>query len=166
MPNRRWAIIWTNADPIHGCIYVALGGDELMKWATGRSCGWLSSDNYNASPKSSQKTPIACPLGRDMGCLLWTLDSYLYSASVILRKKIGPCYNGTPLYFLSLECLNSLWPGDAIWPHGTKSTLAQVMACCLTAPSHSLNQCWLNINGVLWYSPYNNFTSSARVISK
>ena len=23
------------------------------------------------------------------------------------------------------------------------STLAQVMACCLTAPSHYLNQCWL-----------------------
>ena len=39
--------------------------------------------------------------------------------------------------------LNSLWPGDAIWRHGTRSTLTQVMACCLTAPSHYLNQCWL-----------------------
>ena len=28
-PNRRQAIIWTNADPIHLCIYAALGGDEL-----------------------------------------------------------------------------------------------------------------------------------------
>ena len=26
---------------------------------------------------------------------------------------------------------------------GDKSTLVQVMACCLTAPSHYLNQCWL-----------------------
>ena len=26
------------------------------------------------------------------------------------------------------------------------STLAQVMACCLTAPSHHLNQCWLVIS--------------------
>ena len=24
------AITWTNADPVHGCIYAALGGDELM----------------------------------------------------------------------------------------------------------------------------------------
>ena len=30
-----------------------------------------------------------------------------------------------------------------VWP-----TLAQVMACCLTAPSHYLNQCWLIIGRV------------------
>ena len=47
---------------------------------------------------------------------------------------------------------NSLWPGDAIWRHGTMSTLAQVMACCLTAPSHYLNQCWLIIGEVPWHS--------------
>ena len=29
MPNRRQAIIWTNADPTHWCIYAALGVDEL-----------------------------------------------------------------------------------------------------------------------------------------
>ena len=29
-PNRRQAIIWTNADPIHWRIYVALGRDELI----------------------------------------------------------------------------------------------------------------------------------------
>ena len=40
--------------------------------------------------------------------------------------------------------LNSLWPSDTIWRHKTRSTLAQVMACCLTAPSHYLNQCWLS----------------------
>ena len=26
------------------------------------------------------------------------------------------------------------------------------MACCLTAPSHYLNQCWLIIRGVLWHT--------------
>ena len=34
---------------------------------------------------------------------------------------------------------NSLRPSDAIWRHRFGSTLAQVMACCLTAPSHYLN---------------------------
>ena len=29
-PNRRQAIVWTNAEPIHRRIYPALGGDELM----------------------------------------------------------------------------------------------------------------------------------------
>ena len=48
--------------------------------------------------------------------------------------------------------VNSLRPSDAIWRHGTGSTLAQVMACCLAAPSHYLNQCWLIISRVLWHS--------------
>ena len=48
--------------------------------------------------------------------------------------------------------LNSLWPSDAIWRWRSWSTLIQVMACCLTAPSHYLNQCWLIISKVLWLS--------------
>ena len=35
---------------------------------------------------------------------------------------------------------------------------AQVMACCLTAPSHYLNQCWLNISVASWHSAENDFT--------
>ena len=46
--------------------------------------------------------------------------------------------------------INSLWPSVAIWQHRSEWTLAQVMACCLTAPSHYLNQCWLIIEEVLW----------------
>ena len=38
------------------------------------------------------------------------------------------------------QIINSLWPNDAIWRHRSGSTLAQVMACCLAAPSHYLNQ--------------------------
>ena len=38
---------------------------------------------------------------------------------------------------------NSVWPSDTIWGQRSGSTLAQVMACCLTVPSHYLNQCWL-----------------------
>ena len=37
--------------------------------------------------------------------------------------------------------LNPLWPSDAIWRHISRQTLVQVMACCLTASSHHLNQC-------------------------
>ena len=35
----------------------------------------------------------------------------------------------------------------------TGSTLVQVMACWLTAPSHYLKQCWRIISKVLWHSP-------------
>ena len=55
---------------------------------------------------------------------------------------------------------NSLWPSDVIWWQGSRSTLAQVMACCLTAPSQYLNQCWLMISEVLWHSPDSNFTEN------
>ena len=37
-----------------------------------------------------------------------------------------------------------------VMPYRSRSTSAQVMACCLTAPSHYLNQCWLIISKVLW----------------
>ena len=49
--------------------------------------------------------------------------------------------------------VNSLWPSDVIWRQGSRSTLAQVMVCCLMAPSYYLNQCWLMISEVLWHSP-------------
>ena len=48
--------------------------------------------------------------------------------------------------------VNSLWPSDARWWQRSGSTLAQVMAWCLTAPSHYLNQCWLIISEVQWHS--------------
>ena len=58
------------------------------------------------------------------------------------------------------KLVNSLWPSDAIWRHRSGLTLVQVMACCLTAPSHYLNQCWLFISEIPWYSPGSNFTVS------
>ena len=47
--------------------------------------------------------------------------------------------------------VNSLGPSDAIWRWRSWSTLVQVMACCLRAPCHYLNQYWL-ISRVLWHS--------------
>ena len=45
--------------------------------------------------------------------------------------------------------INLLRCSDVIWEHRSGSTLAQVMTCCLTAPSHFLNQCWHIVNGIL-----------------
>ena len=61
---------------------------------------------------------------------------------------------------------NSLWPSVAIWQHRSGSTLAQVMACCLTAPSHYLHQCWLIISGVQWHPPEGNVTGDVPSIIK
>ena len=59
----------------------------------------------------------------------------------------------------------SLWPGDAKRRHRSPSTLAQVMACCLTAPSHYLNQCWLIISKAQWHSANSSFTWDTTAIS-
>ena len=63
------------------------------------------------------------------------------------------------------QWVNSLWPRDTIWRHISGSTLVQVMACCLTAPSHYLNQCWLIISKVQRYSAEKNFTRNNPAIS-
>ena len=83
-----------------------------------------------------------------------TLNSLHFVSSYICRQgfihkpltqHITPISSMTPG---KNNCyLNSLWPSKAIWQHRTGSTLVQVMACCLLAPSHFLNQCWLIIDG-------------------
>ena len=57
---------------------------------------------------------------------------------------------------------NSLRPSRVIWRHISGSTLAHVMACCLTATSHYLHHCWVLIGEVVWYLPLNNFTAGAQ----
>ena len=58
--------------------------------------------------------------------------------------------------------LNSLWPNNTIWwVTKSGSTLSQIMAFCLMAPIHYLDQCWILISEVLWHSPEGNFTASA-----
>ena len=56
-------------------------------------------------------------------------------------------------------------PSDTIWQHRCGPKLDQAMACCLTAPSHYLNQCWLMIRKVRWHSPKGNFEGSLVVLS-
>ena len=56
-------------------------------------------------------------------------------------------------WFIMSYCIpvNSMWPSDTMWWQRSGSTLAQVMACCLTVPSHYLYQCWLIFSEVQWH---------------
>ena len=95
-----------------------------------------------------------------------------YSEGIIIRKsedtkkenKIENCIFKTAFRSPRSQWVNPLWPSDAIWQHRSGSTLAQVMARCLTAPSHYLNQCWLIISKVLWHSSEGNFIRDTSVI--
>ena len=55
--------------------------------------------------------------------------------------------------------------GDSTWRHKSRSNLAQVMACCLMAPSHNLNHRWIIIKGVLWHSSESNFPNARGICS-
>ena len=63
------------------------------------------------------------------------------------------------------ELFCSLWPCDAIWRQKSGSTLALVMAWCLKAPSHYLNQCRLIISKVMWPSSEGSFIRNTSAIS-
>ena len=39
------------------------------------------------------------------------------------------------------QSVYSLWPADALWRHRSGQSLAQVVVCCLTVPSHYLILC-------------------------
>ena len=78
---------------------------------------------------NSKSRPTPCPYRQAMERLLLFLQ-----IKMTLRYRVYCSVN---------KLRNSLWPSDAIWRQGPGSTLAQVMACCLTAPSHYLNPCWL-----------------------
>ena len=74
---------------------------------------------------------------RNLHCVMYTE----------IMNKIYPHAKLTKCNKMLIVCMNtgvnSLRTSDAIWRNKSGSTSAQVMACCLTAPTHYLNQCWL-----------------------
>ena len=68
---------------------------------------------------------------------------------------------------LSLMYFNSLRPsGHAIWYQRSWPTLAQVIACCLMAPSHYLKQCCVHLQWVMWHLHESNFPGSTHDIKQ
>ena len=97
----------------------------------------------------------------DWTCYVWTPFCHVYTPYYNILQGSPRLCNWLSLRHL-VPWINSLWPSDAIWCQRSWSTLVQVMACCLMAPSHYLNQCWLYITEVLWQSSEGNFTVSTK----
>ena len=102
--------------------------------------------------------------------LLWYVITLPQTRAWLVKVKVknaGAYFTKTDLlnqqFLMALELIpiNTLWPSDAIWWDRYESTLAQVMACCLTAPNHYLSQCWLLISKIMWHSPDSNVTGNA-----
>ena len=101
----------------------------------------------------------------------WCVDKMAarcFCEKMIFRHKRGLVFAVSHVKFYHRNHvdydINPLRPSDAIWRQWFWTTLAQVMACCLTAPSHYLNQCWLIIRGVLWHTSESSFAGIAQGI--
>ena len=71
-----------------------------------------------------------------------------------------------PILFKSLRGLTHFNLVTHMWRHRSGSTSAQVMAWCLTTPSHNLNLSWHITKDVLWHSTERvNFTRSAHKLN-
>ena len=95
------------------------------------------------------------------------ISQWIGAIGAILLTKINSISHGLDAWicnYMSVKMwlINTMCPSDTIWWNITGSTLAQVMDCCLTAPSHYPNPCWLLISEILWHSTQSNFTANAQ----
>ena len=99
---------------------------------------------------------------------LWSIQSYILSnnskyntytsvlASMFYDTMCGKIANDTNRMMNS-----SIVVYAAIWRWRSWSTLVQIMAWCLTTPSHHLNQCWHTIIEIPWHLSLGNMHLNA-----
>ena len=76
--------------------------------------------------------------------LVWAVTWwYMYSRKFKPNENVINALKQKVLDMYTHWHVNPLWYSDAIWQLRSGSTLAKLTVCCLTAPSHYLNQCWL-----------------------
>ena len=98
----------------------------------------------------------------DLGHHLVELMAWCLMAPIHYLKHCWRCAPGNN-FTRSAYDLDSLRPCSTTWQHKSGSTLAQVMPCCLTAPSHYRRQCWIFISNIMWRSIESNFKAGALV---
>ena len=101
---------------------------------------------------------------RDLNDEKSTLVQVMASCRQATSHYLSQCWPSSmsPYGVARPQRVNSLWSSVVLWRQKSGSTLAQVMAFCLAAPSRYLNQCWLTISGVLWLAPESNFIGSSQ----
>ena len=92
----------------------------------------------------------------------WYYVKYYWLQQFKPKRNIFLWRTLVPVLFNKLQGF-ALWPSDAIWRHRSWSTLAWAMACCLTAPSHYLNQCWLIVGTNQWRLSKINFARDPEI---
>ena len=138
-------------------LWCHFASDNLVNFDSGMSC----------RPFSTKPLPEPmlnyCKICNHRKKLQWNLK--WNTISFIEKNIFENVFCKLLAILLRPKYVNPLWPSDAIWQQKSGAILAQVMACCLMAPSHYLNQCWLIISEDQQHSHQGNFTRDASTIN-
>ena len=108
-------------------------------------------------PLDKQISQKLCGQATTFHKLFFTLKKYCWPNGPYMHQR----YRSSFVYIVACHLcgswtscsrvrgVNSLWPSYTIELHRIESPFVPVMACCLMAPNHYLNQCWFIISNVL-----------------
>ena len=104
------------------------------------------------------------------------LFDVIYSMVILQHEAIHYTYNSLYTYYILLVCQRYTWSCSShrlthcglvtLYGSTPRSTLAQIVACCLMTLNYYHNQCWLIISEILWHSSGHNSTGNAQDILK
>ena len=110
---------------------------------------------------TTNRTSLSLPSAGNDGMSSWYFDMNHNSTMTSTEK-----YRSILSCAQIVQTEKKLTHCGPVTPFGSRNLgqhqLTQVMACCLTALSHYLHQCWVLISEVLWHSPKSNFRANAR----
>ena len=99
-----------------------------------------------------------------MTCSLCSVSRLIQDNCISNHQNIGKITDYQKQY-QSSGGISPLTHCGSLWQHRSGSTLPQVIVCCLLAPSHYLNQCWLVISEIKWQSPEDDYTKDSSDIN-
>ena len=145
MPVQHQAITWSNADTL----LIGTGWEQASA-----KLEWLNK-NFNSSKHISQY----CLQSGGHVVQVSRFQTHFPWSIIIIQTGLQELTR-----YSSISRINTLGPTDAIWRHKAWLTWVQVMACCLTAPSHYLNPHWLIISEFLCHLPEGSSTGNVQYL--
>ena len=130
----QWVNLLLPSDAIwHQDILVNIGSGNGLSPVQWKAITWIIVDLLSIWP---YKKINFCKIWQGVTLTLaqwrWPKASIIFCQGQLTKKT------KTKKWFGILTHCGHLWLSDAMWWHRSWSTLAQVVACCLTAPSHYL----------------------------
>ena len=125
--------------------FVNIGSGNGLVSGRPQAITWTNEDLLSVGPvwiNLNQNVNIYTPAqqswkGWGWGCVgVYWIHSFRKMHLKISFAKCHWFYSHINIFKL----FNSSWPSDAIWSQRSRSLLAQVMVCCLAAPSHYPNR--------------------------